>query len=270
MEIHGKVNSHIQLPKSVLKAFSFLKNEINKNGLPEKHNYVYCLDMDGKISVIDIKEANTGFGYYEEKVEQILSETESAFGEVKEKINSAIKNCTGDTIKLNLPNNAEIVVKKYCSFCIVRSEEFVKAVKRKFLFIELLANTAPNTIIYAYLKNPEIIDQFISEKNISFVVSKDANFILPQCGAYSVTRGSKNFDIYIPISPKIAIMLTDSNTTDKEGRLIVGSVEGKIIDTLNNCGIRAEVTYNQRAIYAQSEDDLIKYRDVLLSLKEGN
>lgn len=268
-KIHGTKNSHIQLPKSILEGFSFQEKITNEMGYPETKNYIYCMDMEGNITKIDISDANVQHGYYENEVEELFSLFESAFGEVKAKIKAALKSREKGFLKLSLPQNTESVIKKYCALCLIRSEEFVKGIAKKSLFIDVLANTPPNVVAYTYMRKPELVDKLFESKSFSFAFSTATKFILPQRGMYLISR-SNSFDVYIPISPNIAIVLTEYAVIDNDGVLIVGEANDHDVEILNKIGIKTEIKYNQRAIYAQSEDDLIKYRDFLLSLKEGN
>ena len=133
----------------------------------------------------------------------------------------------------------------------------------------MLANTPPKVVAYTYMRKPELVDKLLESNSFSFAVSTATKFILPQRGMYLISR-SNSFDVYIPISPNIAIVLTEYAVIDNDGVLIVGEANDHDVEILNKIGIKTEIKYNQRAIYAQSEDDLIKYRDFLLSLKEGN
>lgn len=75
-------------------------------------------------------------------------------------------------------------------------------------------------------------------------------------------------DVIIVVSPNVAFRLTDDTVRNKGGNLKVDSASKNQVDILNQVAIRSEFKYNRRALYAQTEQDLLKYKDFLLSLKE--
>ena len=79
MEIKGTKDSHIQIPKSLLKPFSLPKSDVDSSGKKVKYNKVFMMDMEGNISDIDIKDANTEKGYYEDIIETVLLKKYEAF-----------------------------------------------------------------------------------------------------------------------------------------------------------------------------------------------
>lgn len=84
----AKEKSHIQIPKSILKAFSTFSCEITRqeNGeeKPCNSNKVYCLNMDGNIFTNEISKCNVEKDYYTDFVEKnILARFETKFGNLK-------------------------------------------------------------------------------------------------------------------------------------------------------------------------------------------
>ena len=266
-KIQGTINSHIQLPKSILKEFSFINIEKNDDGYPVKKHYVYRMDMEGNIDKTDIAEANVQYGYYEDCIENYFSKIETALGDVRAAIKSSLKSEQDCFLRIHLPKNTLQTVKQYCVLCYIRSEEFVKSVEKNSAMIDLLANSPANAVVYTYLRHPDIIDRVIKNKNLTFIISKENNFIIPQYGGYSMKRGGL-IDVIIVVSPNVAFRLTDDTVRNKGGNLKVDSASKNQVDILNQVAIRSEFKYNRRALYAQTEQDLLKYKDFLLSLKE--
>ena len=91
MKIKGTQNSHIQVPKSLLKGFSTRAFKINELNKKENPRIVYKLDIDGNITQVNIKNENTEFGYYEDLIEsKILNAVENDFGNLKTRIIKAL------------------------------------------------------------------------------------------------------------------------------------------------------------------------------------
>ena len=199
MKITGSVNSHIQIPLCVLKGFSSSEGYTNKIGKPEKHNFIYHLCSDKSIEKLKVEEANAEFGYYEDAIEQYLSQVESDFSIVKSSIIKCVKAEQGEFIYKEKDINT---IKQYCSLCWVRSPEFVKQVKGKSVFIGILANAEQNAVIYTYLRHRDIVDNIFKNLNFTVLINKsNVNFLLPQYGIVCVGKPG-SYNVYIPISKK--------------------------------------------------------------------
>lgn len=256
MKIKGTQDSHIQVPKSLLKGFSTKAFKINELNKKENPRIVYKLDMDGNITQVNIKNENTEFGYYEDLIEsKILKAVENDFGNLKTRIIKALN--SGEGI-VEFSEGDILTVKKFCSLCLVRSESFVNSVKEKSKFIELYANAPQNVIMYQYFKSPKLVDKYIVGNNLSFVINDtDINYVLPMFYTISILdNGISNF--YIPITPKVLIRLT----TEKMicgNILYFGKMEETDVDNFNKIAIQSEFRNNKGAIYALKEDDLKRY-----------
>lgn len=265
-KIKGSINSHIQLPKSVLKGFSFKEKILNDRQKPESKSYIYCMDMNGKISKIDIKDANTEFGYYENCIEAIFSDIESRWGEIRNGIIEALNNKKQDRVVLKLPDDTLDIIKKYFALCVIRSEALVKEVQRKSVFMDCLENSPANAVVYSYMRRPEVVDNLVKNKDYSIMVAPKERLILPQSGFYAVKRDS-HFDIIIPISPKYVIRLTYDNVYDENKHRVIYGIQESDLEQLNNHAIMFEVKHNQRAIYSRDESILVHYKEYMLKLK---
>ena len=197
MEIKGTKDSHIQIPKSLLKPFSTPVSIVNSLGFKETPDMVFKMDMDGTISQENIKETNTEFGYYEDIIEtSLLKSIEDAFGNFKADLLKSVK--------ANLPPvfspSDILIVKKYCSLCLIRSQSFVSDIKNKSVFIDFLANAPQNVVVYEYFKNPSLVDNYIPGDSISYIKNEtDINYVLPQFYAIGMKQKNHRID-YFPAS----------------------------------------------------------------------
>lgn len=265
MKIKGSKNSHIQIPKLLLKGFSssiFKKNEMGKN---EKPRMVYKLDMDGNVTQVNIKDVNTEYGYYEDIIEtEMLTSIEIKFGELKTKIMESLKNNKDARL---FDENDIIIVKKFCSLCWMRSPSIVSEITKKSLFINLYKNAPQNVVMYQYFKSPRTTDKYIIGNNLSYVKNEtNINYILPQLYVIALRRNNI-YDYFIPITPKLLIRLTTEKTLN-ENIFYIGNMTETDVDNLNKWAITFEYKHNHKAIYAKNKEDLERYVDFIKNLKK--
>jgi len=260
MTIIGNKNSHIQIPKSVLFEFSKKVSIINHLGKPEKPDMIFIMDLKGNIYQENIKKVNTCFGYYENIVEtELLAKAEKLFGDAKLKLINAAK---GQRLNLNQIDIEAIEL--YCYLCLIRSPEFVKEVRKKSIFIDLLENSPQNTIMYTFFSHPKFNVDFLKGYNMYFVKNiSNINFILPQLGIIGIKVTNMINNYFIPITPKLAILLSnDGGSFGKKNRFKI--IDDKNVDNLNKFAIYNEKKHNKCAIYAQEKSDLERYKNFLL------
>lgn len=266
MKLNGTKDSHIQIPKSLLKGFSsphYFKNILGKD---EKPNMVYKLDMEGNITLVNIKTENTEKGYYEDEIEStFLPSIEKKFGLLKEKILDFIKGK-----ELIITYDDILTVKKFCSLCMVRSKSFVNDIVKISRFIDVYENTPANVVLYNYWKKPELVDKYITGNNISFIKNEtDINYLLPRFYVVGIKQDNGIEDYLIPISPKILIRLT-TDKTNEDNVLFSGRMKISDVDNFNKLSIKREYENNHCAIYAKNKEDLERYLDYLKELKIEN
>lgn len=263
MKIKGTKDSHIQIPKSLLKPFSTPVSIVNALGLKETPDMVFKMDMEGNISQESIKEANTEFGYYEDIIEtSLLKSIEDEFGDFKADLLKSVK---ANALPVFSPSNITIV-QKFCSLCLIRSQSFVNDIKKKSLFIDFIANAPQNAVVYQYFKDPTLVDKFILGDNISYIKNEtNVNYILPQFYAIGMKQKDHTVDYFIPISPKVLVRLTSAKMIIGD-QLIVGRMRESDVDNLNKFAIKQEFLNNHRAIYAKEKEDLERYVHFIKSL----
>ena len=262
MKILGSVNSHIQIPLCVLKEFSFSEGYKNELGKPERHNFVYHLCGDKSIEKIKVEQANAEFGYYEDEVEKYLSKLESEFCKVKSYI---IKFVKSKQQAFFYKEEDVCIIKQYCSLCWVRSPHFVRQVKTKSLFIDMLANKEQNVVIYAYLQHRNLVDDIFKNLNFSVIVnSTNINFLLPQYGIVCVAKlGLLN--VYIPISTKVLLHLSHENYV-YAGKINFGIFNETEVDKFNKTAMEIDFKHNIGSVFAKHENDITRYNDYIDNL----
>lgn len=252
------INSHVQIPRSILKGFSLVES-IKNNGLFEKHDYVYFLNMKGKIEKSDIKDCNTKLGYFEKEVENnILKTREDYIGRIKKKINNIEK---GD-IKLTIEDNEKI--KEFLILTLLRSPEVVRSYCNKSVTCLLSPNLPQNQLLYAYesLKS-KFINYIFKNYNINVFINRSkTNFIIPQICFYEIIVSEKSKMFVFPISPKIAVTLNNDimKYMSDDGFLHCQVTEdNEIIHRFNKTAIATEYNFNKQNIYSRDKIDLEQY-----------
>ena len=68
-----QIKSHVQIPKAILKNFSFREYETNENNKPVKCDMVHLLDLNNQtLRKENIKSLDTVKGYYSHSMESFL------------------------------------------------------------------------------------------------------------------------------------------------------------------------------------------------------
>ena len=261
MEGEKPINSHIQLPLSVLRGFSTKETIYNANNMPEKREVIYAMDFDGMIVKKDIKEVNTKTGYYSAQIEERLSEIETKFGDIKHKIRKLYRE--GEKANLTLNNKDVETVAKYCTLCLIRSEELHNRIRAKHKVLN-----PQDLAIKCYFDRQQELDKLISCDNITFVYlpQEDAALLLPQCGFAKFICDTGVF-VWVPIASDLAIVLTDRKTITEDGVFHIGHIEDGQVDAINIQMIEAEKACGKKVVYAKREKDLLRYRKYMMSHK---
>lgn len=261
MEEKKQINSRIQLPFSVLRGFSTKEKVCNENNMPEMHDVIYAMDFDGVIVKKDIKEVNTKRGYYSAQSEAWLSEIETNFGDIKQKIRKLHQE--GIQAKVTLSNKDVAAVVSYCTMCLIRSEELHNRFRKKYRVCDI-----QDLVIEFYRDDRQEVDKWIYCNHITFIYlpQKDAALLLPQCG-FAKFVYNNGVLVWVPVANDLAIVLTDRETITSDGVFHIGHIENEQVDIINMQMIDAENACSKKAVYAKREKDLLRYREYMMSRK---
>mgnify|MGYP007101904271 CR=1 FL=1 len=228
--MNNAVDSHIQMPKCVLKRFE-----------DSEHRFCY---FDVEKSVIGnnghAKSLNTQLGYYSQSVEDTLrDQVETPFSELMKFVESIDFNAPYTIVK----NDMESCAKRFIYALFSRSPQMVSTLEETSIAFPLLSEqdrhdySAVAGIALAERRN--LLGRFY----LTFTVNKtEIPFVLPMCGVYSFKL--KGFDLIIlPISPSIAITLVDKagkNQFSHGDTVYMFSLEDEIL--VNRFNLRAFMT----------------------------
>lgn len=233
--MNNNVNSHIQMPKCVLKRFE-----------NENHSFYY---YDVEKSIIGsnghAKSINTQLGYYSKDVEQYLNDNiEAPFSSALQFIDSTNFDEPGFCVSPEFQSN----VKSFIYALIAREPKILSVVDEYSVFWDLLSEQAQHN--FAAVKGTELAHEqgFFDSYVVTFSVNKTKKpFVLPMCGIYSY-KLHDSIHVNLPVSPQIAITLVEPKGVSKlfnknilnmysiENESIVDCFNGKAFKTQCNAG----------------------------------
>lgn len=234
LSVNG-VNSHIQMPKCVLKRFE------NQN-----HRFYYYDVEKGIIgSNGHAKTTNTQFGYYSEEVEKYLNDNiEAPFAKVLQ----FVDNTDFDELGFVISPEFQYNVKSFVYALIARDPSITSKVDEYSIFWHLLS--AQDQHNYAAIQGINLAQEsgFFDPFIVTFSVNKTKKpFVLPMCGIYSYILHDA-IHVNLPVSPQVAITLVEQKCMTElinddiaamyavEEELIVGRLNGLAFETQCNTG----------------------------------
>ena len=188
----SKINSHIQMPRSILSNF---ENE---------HNVLYYYDFnDSRIKRGHSKSLNTEQDYYSEGMEKHLcTNIEHPFSETLRKIKSFN---IGERLILTESDLENIL--HYLYALMARSFENLDALKKNSIFSIMYSDRFIHDFLIQFSLERFEHTEFLADSDITFGINTtDIPFVLPISG-YCETNGV----VYLPVSPTIVIMIVYKN-----------------------------------------------------------
>lgn len=235
------VNSHIQMPKQVMKNF------VNE------HGQIFYYDFEKeKIGKGYPKSLYTEIGYYSDYVEDFLgAEIESELGELL----TFLKN-TKFELGEEPPAAYVDIAFRYIYSLIARSPSLQKEISANSVFYQFLTEIDRHDLAahdaYLMAKERNIFQQY----RISFLDNRSLeNLVLPTGG---ITQCKKR--LFCPVSPQRAIVLDDIKMEQDEKKRIVVVYEIDDFDTIHqiNClSFRQEMTRDSKYIISDNRDLII-------------
>lgn len=191
------INSHIQMPKEVLKRFHNRYNSFRYYDVVKG-----IIGKNGRANSI-----NTENGYYSKEVEQLFNKLiETPLGDFLNEIDKV----DFDKESFVLSEEIKIVAKTFAWSLISRDPTMYSAFKKKSVFAQFVAGNLHDYAAISGMGFAEEKDMF-SDYIVTFLINKtDTPFVLPICGLYSYSR-NKHRMMNIPISSKIAICFANKS-----------------------------------------------------------
>lgn len=259
------VNSHIQVPKSLLKNFSKRIIEI-KDNLPIKKRCVYSLNLKSKnIDHVDIKELNTELGYYSDKIESQLSIIESEFGECVVAVIDFMNQNFNKTNKTFEIYKYEQTIKRFILYSIARTKKIKSTIQEKGEFYKEYPEYYTHSKIVE--KTEEVYNNLtlLDDYSLTVMYTENYQFVLPKYCWYGGFIDKET--IVLPFSPKYTFVLFPNKNISKylsDGVLGVITCDTEEVKVANRIALIHEQKADNEFIVAQDEQEL---RDLIPFIK---
>lgn len=225
------VNSHIQMPKCVLKRFE------NQN-----HSfYYYDVEKDIIGSNGHAKTTNTQFGYYSEEVEKYLNDNiEMPFAKVLQFVDKT--DFDGSSFFWNSEFSKN--VKSFIYTLMVRDPKMLKSINDHSVFFQFFNKQSQHDYaVIEGIRQAHLEDPF-KAYTVTFSVNKTHKpFVLPMCGLYEY-KLMDAIHVNLPVTPKIAITLVEPKGASgllKNNVVSMYAIEEElIVDRMNGWAFRTQ------------------------------
>ena len=256
------VNSHIQIPKCILKHFC------------DDSQRAYYLDLkSGYVGMAGVKKLGTEYGYYSDDHEKYLSkEIEAPLAALAAKVRQLLDN---DGLTIKLTTAEETLLKKYVTSSMARStlaletmqnmlgvhSRLLLSEQQKHDFISRFGTTQNNSAYKTFEKHYLVI----------LVNRTSVNWVVPRNCFYAVSSSELEC-IVAPIAPQCALCLFPPEYAEKRAESMLyrlGIVNDPYFATMMN--IRAllyEYLMNQTFVASASKAELEILRDYLVENRQ--
>lgn len=251
------VNSHIQIPKGILKCF----------GDKEKSGRIWYLNVsNGKIGLAGAGKLGTLYGYYSDEMEKYLNqEIETPLMQLNAKVRSFL---SGDEKQLYLTVTSEDVLKKYILGAIARSDFAKRSFETGSITAQFCDEQENHDFLVSFAtENLQWGKEVIGGYSFGLLVNRTSrNLVVPRNCFY--TAKSCGVDcIVAPISPNCALALCppeySGNKVNGETRLLGNIDDEKAIEIMNIRALFYEYVYNLSFIASNSKEEIDGLRKVL-------
>ena len=244
------VDSHIQIPKCILKCF-----------VDSSHRVYYLDTKTGYIGLAGARKLGTEYGYYSDEQERFLNkEIETPVSLLSQKVSRWLSN--RETI-LELPIAEEHVLKKYIAASMARSNFALESMQKSMGAYSrlLLSKQQVHDFIstFGVVENNGIYKVIESYYLVVLVNKTDTNWVVPRNCFYTVPSGECEC-IVAPISPRCALCLfpleyAERNESSLSFRLGVVD-EQNHSQRMNIRALQYEYIFNQTFVASSTKAEL--------------
>lgn len=252
----NNVNSHIQMPKVLLKRFH------------NRFNRFYYYDVEnqfiGKNGTAE--SMNTEWGYYSVGMEHYLRDNiETPFG----KIISFLEIDSFKSETLSIPSSFQATIKNFLYALIARGPKYENQMNEAEELLRFFTPQEQHDFI-AYTgidiaKRHDLLSDFI----VTFMINEtEVPFVLSMEGLYSYSF-NKHLVINLPISPKATISLFHKSHSTRvvreDGSILMLKIDNpKDIMIMNNCSFSTQNKRNWGAIVCPQKDELERLKKLFI------
>lgn len=253
------MDSHIQMPESVLKHFS-IQTGVNKGKI-----YYYTFETKN-ITLGSPKILNTKENYYSNEVEKYFSdEVETPLGKVIKHLKDSFYE--GKGFKFN--QKVIDIIFNYLYALLARSPQMTENVRKSLLLNCFFSeqNIHDMSAIDA-IKLMQQDQLFKDEFFPNFVLNKtDIPFVLPTCGYYDYKLGDDEKEIIqIPLTENICISFFKINRLKNnkiDNKPSVFWVDGETVQKMNNQAFESQKRYQNAYLVSSDRNELERIQKVM-------
>ncbi len=252
------VNSHIQMPKLLLRRFH------NEN----KRFFYYDVQKNFIGTNGTAKSTNTERGYYSSSTEAFLcGDIETPFA----KIVTHVENIDFSQNRFCLTDDFEETTRNFIYSLLARDPETVQETNKNSVFFQFLSTRERHDLAVingiAFAKDNALFSEYI----LTFMVNcTETPFVLPLMGVYSYGLNGHSI-INLPISPATALCLVHKDYTErllhKDGTISMFMVENpEQIKKMNTFAFTAQKRRNWGCVICPQREELdrLKAMEVVL------
>ena len=257
-----KIDSHIQMPKSVLKRFE------------DQHHRYYYYDVRRRFIGTNghAGSTNTELGFYSLEVESFLNaNVETPFSDLF----TIIDEISIDPPSGNINAEFDYAAKRFVYALIARNPTAIDRIKKDSLINDLLSPQQIHDLGMMLGFAAETERDFLSNYGTTIAInSTEVPFILPTCGTYQLPLEGV-LHILLPVSPQKAIVFVEENGTDS---IIHNNIvhpyhitDGQDVGVLNTVAFSAQCTLGNGFVISSTRTALenaqneVNPRDIHLS-----
>lgn len=251
------VDSHIQIPKGVLKHFA-----------DHTHRGYYLDTKTEYIGLAGAKKLGTEYGYYSDKHEQFLNkEIENPLINLGAKVRRLL---CDESLTITLSKEEEATLKRYIATSIARSNLALNAMqKASGKYAQMLLSTQQkHDFISAFgaTQNSSVYQTLENYYLVVLINRTDVNWIVPRNCFYAVSS-QKLECIVTPVSPQCALCLfpseyAEENIDSLQYRLGVVN-DPTFVATMNKRALLYEYLFNQTFVASATKAELEQLRNYL-------
>lgn len=195
------VNSHIRVPKCILKQFE-----------DDKH-FVYFWDLkNGWIQKSHAESINTKKGYYSLQAEAFLrDEIETPLG----KAIQTVKNIDLIQPEFTMDNSTKEIFRRYVHALVARSQTMLEIMNKSSVFLQFMSLRDQHDLAAIMGIDEAQRARVFGDWEITFMMNRtNTPFVLPLCGTYSFSlNGDTMFSV--PLTPYRAIIFMEHTAVKK-------------------------------------------------------
>lgn len=197
----SNINSHIRMPKCVLKQFE-----------DEKHFVYFWSFGEGQIKKGHAESINTELGYYSESIEHFLRDSvETPMGSVLK----FIKGIDIDSPEFTMRDDMKRIMRRFVHALVARSTSFLEKINEESVYTQFLPKRDQHdTAVIMGIEGASKSHVF-EDWEITFMENHtEIPFVLPLSGSYSFSyNGDTMFNV--PITPNYAITFMHESVAHK-------------------------------------------------------